>query len=450
MEKVVELYKDNGKDIFKGKNLKYIRHSWYSSQNLREKLVSTFNNIQLNEAKTKLLIPSTSLENYKHNVFTQDNNSPMVDALMSSAAAPFYFDAYRTSNNMDHYFLDGGLWANNPTLLSVLYCLNELDIPIDRIRVLSLGTQCLPPGEQAKQYNSLRTFNPSKIKNVINAIFNSSESFSKEYSEDLINPRNIIHINPSDSVHSKIELDEVDKAIDELPKIADTIFGEKKSEIIALLGFEGRNSCSLKRKDFIKEEAILKAGLVDFVPSRNNYRESDKDSNIESYLSKATSSIRIISVSLNNAINYHGLIRQLESLLRKNRSLKLTISLLDPDSDYLIKVMAPILNQEVEILRSNIIKSIQALFKLCDNRNIQIYLHNTIPFGTIIAVDEKNDGGSVIVETKPYKTAIATSFSYRLLNSENSVLFRNIMEGCDNIEKESRKVTKKIVKKWQS
>ncbi len=451
MEKVVDLYKKDGNAIFRGKHLKYIRHSWYSSENLQKKLSLTFGNTCLNEAKTKLLIPSTSLENYKHNIFTQDSNTSMVDALMSSAAAPFYFDAYRASSNVDHYFLDGGLWANNPTLLSVLYCVNELDIPVDRIRVLSLGTQCIPPGEQARQYNSLRTFNPSKIKNVISAMFNSSESFSKEYSEDLIHSKNIIHINPSDSVRSEIELDEVSKAIDELPGIADTVFKEKISVVLDLLGYEGRCACSLKRKDFIKEEAILRSGLADFVPTRKNYRESDKDSSIESYLFKATSSIRIMSVSLSNAILYHDLERVLESLLKRNKALELKISLLNPDNLSLIKVMAPILNLSEETLRSNIKKSVESLFRLCkNNKKIQIYLHNTIPFGTVIAVDEKKDTGSIILETKPYKTAITTSFSCRLLNSENSVLFKNIMEGCYNIEKESQKMSKKILSKWKS
>lgn len=450
MDEVTSLYKMHGKDIFKKKSgVKLLRPSWYSNEELKSQLIHVFESKRLCDTFTKLLIPSTSLENYKYSVFTQNSNELIVDALMSSAAAPFYFDAYRTSGDISHYYMDGGLWANNPTLVAVLYCINELDVPLDRIRILSIGTSCMPNGNDADHFNSLKTWSPEKIRSVISAIFNSSESFTHEYSEELVNELNILHIDPSNEIRSTVELDDVEKAIKDLPIIAETTFMSSKEKLQNILGGEGRNPCSLKRSDFISESALLKVGLADFVPSRRDYRESDKDSTVSDYLKKATKTLRIMSVSLSDGIHYHGMSNTLLELLKKT-DLAISISLLDFRNDNLIKVMAPILNMEESELVSRIQSSVKSLLNLAiqNKQRVSLYLHNTIPFGTIIAIDEDLTEGSLIVETKPYKLHSASSFSYKLLNAENSILYKNIIEGCKKIEKDSTKVTKKLISSW--
>ena len=452
MDEVTSLYKLHGNAIFKKKKVgvKLLRPSWYSNEELKKQLENVFEKKKLSEANTKLLIPSTSLENYKYSVFTQDSNESIVDALMSSAAAPFYFDAYQTSGDISHFYMDGGLWANNPTLVAVLYCVNELDVPLDRIRILSIGTSCMPDGNDAYHFNSLKTLSAAKIKSVISAIFNSSESFTNEYSEELVNELNIIHIDPSNEIRSKVELDDVDTAIKELPIIAENAFNTTKEKLQTLLGGEGRNACSLKRSNYISESALLKVGLADFVPTRKHYRESDKDSTASDYLKNATKTLRIMSVSLSDGIHYHGICNTLEELLR-NPDLTIKISLLNFQNENLIKVMAPILNMSEADLVSKIRSSVKSLCTLAfqNKQRVSLYLHNTIPFGTIIALDENTPEGSLIVETKPYGLHSVSSFSYKLLNAENSILFKNIIDGCINIEKNSFKVTKKLISSWK-
>lgn len=392
MDQVTKLYKEHGKSIFKKKpfGIKYLRTSWYSNEELKLRLQNVFGKKEMKDTATRLLIPTTSLENYKYSVFTQDNNETIVDALMSSAAAPFYFDAYRMDGEVNHYYMDGGLWANNPTLLAVLYCINELDIPLDRIRILSLGTSCFPDGDKASRFNSLMTFSTEKIRSVISAIFNSSESFTHEYSECLVKESRIIHIDPSHSFRSKVDLDDVETAINELPLIADNTFRNFKDKLLELFGFEGRTPCSLKRGNFISESSLLKAGIADFIPTRNHYRESDKSTKVSEYLGTVEKSLRIVSVSLCDGINYHGLLPTLEDLLKKNKELTLTISLLNFQDEHLVHVMSPILNVKEDELIGKIKSSVKSIFTLsCKyDKRIRLYLHNTIPFGTIIAIDE--------------------------------------------------------------
>lgn len=156
-----------------------------------------------------------------------------------------------------------------------------------------------------------------------------------------------------------------------------------------------------------------------------------------------------MSVSLSDGIHYHGMSNTLLELLKK-KDLTISISLLDFRNDNLIKVMAPILNMEESELVSRIQSSVKSLLNLAiqNKQRVSLYLHNTIPFGTIIAIDEDLAEGSLIVETKPYKLHSASSFSYKLLNAENSILYKNIIEGCKNIEKDSTKVTKKLISSW--
>lgn len=454
MKIVSDLYHQHGQSIFKKKKIgvKALRTSWYSNDILKNHLYNVFKDRGLKDAKTKLLIPSTSLEDYKYNIFTNESNETIVDALMSSAAAPFYFDAYQTTGDINHYYMDGGLWANNPTLLAILYSVNVLDVPKERIRVLSIGTLCMPQGKDASSYNELWTCKIEKVKSVISAIFSSSETFAHEYSEELLKELNIIHIDPSNAVRSMVELDDVQSAIKELPLIAEKSFEAKKDQLVKLLGGEGRTSCTLKRKDFISESSLLKVGLADFVPTRKHFSETDKESKVYDFLRQATTTIRIMSVSLSEGLNYHGLYNDLEKLLCNKHDLKISISLLDFTKQELVKVMAPILNMEVEDLKTKVESSVKKLFGLTKKykNRVTICLHDTIPFGTVLSIDEDLSTGALIVETRPYKLHSASSFSYKLLNTENSILFKNIVDGCKNIDNDSVIVTKRIIATWKN
>lgn len=140
MKQVERCYKEEGEKIFDKKRVKYLRSEWYSPNNLKKILKSQFQDKKMCEAKCNLLITSICLDNYKHTLFTNDDDVEVVDAVMSSTAAPFYFPCYTFNNETGRSYLDGGLWANNPSMVAIMYAVNDLNIPIERIRVLSIGT----------------------------------------------------------------------------------------------------------------------------------------------------------------------------------------------------------------------------------------------------------------------------------------------------------------------
>ncbi len=64
-------------------------------------------------------------------------DSSIVEALRTSTAAPFYFEPFKDENG--HLLLDGGLWANNPSLSAVALAATVYDFNISQIEVLSFG-----------------------------------------------------------------------------------------------------------------------------------------------------------------------------------------------------------------------------------------------------------------------------------------------------------------------
>lgn len=451
MSKVEGLYINKGEEIFDSNYGKYVRRSWYSNAKLKENLVSQFSTEQMTSINCEILIPTTSLENGKHKVFTKNDNLSIVDALMSSAAAPFYFKAYDVIEDSKHSYLDGGLWANNPTLLAILYAVTELDVPISRIRVLSLGTATKSEGMDAKNFNEIATCRPKKIKSVISAIFDASEDFSYFYAQKILSSNNIVYISPVDDVTKDIELDDVKKAIMNLPTLAENLFKANKETVMNMLGYEGRSRNTVKRSKFIKEEEIINVGLVDFVPSRDEYRKRDANNSLKEHLLKAQKSIRIISVSLADAIDYHGFTMTLGEIIKKRPNIKISISLLNPDNTSLLSVMAPILDLSPDELKAKIMRTIRRFGMSQDlSKVIELRVHDTIPTGTYIISDEETDDASVIVESRPFSSPSSCSFSYHIVRSDNPVLFDNILEGLSKMEKNvSRKLSKKDIKKWE-
>ncbi len=85
------------------------------------------------------------LANSKH----RDDSYKLVDVCLATTAAPIYRSMARIQNPDTlghHVFVDGGLWANNPVLVSLIDALG-MTAPGDRIEIFCLGTCPRPEGE---------------------------------------------------------------------------------------------------------------------------------------------------------------------------------------------------------------------------------------------------------------------------------------------------------------
>lgn len=149
---IVGLYKDNGHRIFKRKKINFtpsalhtLFSSLYRKHELEELLKQIFKDRKLGDITIPLLLPATDIGNGGVHVFKSAYSSSFVrdsgvfvrDAILASCSAPTYFDPTKVG---EYALADGGLWANNPSLVATIEAHHRLKIDIQKIRILTLGT----------------------------------------------------------------------------------------------------------------------------------------------------------------------------------------------------------------------------------------------------------------------------------------------------------------------
>lgn len=146
-----------GKEIKNyGLDYDHLQQSKYTAEILKTALQDVFGDIKLGEAKSRLIIPAVDLTRGQTIVFktphlpgmVRDRHYKVVDVLMATTAAPSYFPHAVIRDGSA--YVDGGLWANNPSMAAVAEALkireaanrDGLDFPIEleSISLLSVGT----------------------------------------------------------------------------------------------------------------------------------------------------------------------------------------------------------------------------------------------------------------------------------------------------------------------
>lgn len=147
---LAESYETYGKELFTPRlrsrfDLLKLFTSRYSSEKLKKFLERTLGDTTLGQVKIPLILPAVDIGNgcvhvFKsayHSTFSRDPKVRVSDAVLASCSAPTYFDPVVID---DRYRLaDGGLWANNPSLVAAIDARYRLKIPLEDVRVLSIG-----------------------------------------------------------------------------------------------------------------------------------------------------------------------------------------------------------------------------------------------------------------------------------------------------------------------
>jgi len=143
---VFSLYEEHGGRIFNRNFYKVgLLSSQYKNDYLKQLLNKIFGNKRLGDYCYPLIIPATDIGAGKVHIFkssfdrdfVRDKSVYIRDAVLASCSAPTFFDPFTVEN----YFLsDGGLWANNPSLVAAIDAQKRIGIDSKDIKVLSLGT----------------------------------------------------------------------------------------------------------------------------------------------------------------------------------------------------------------------------------------------------------------------------------------------------------------------
>lgn len=235
---ICDFYTQKGKDIFPPHRLKipllgYIdlfslkqALFWgkYSGRGLKQSLNDIFENKRIGDSKNLLCIPSYSVTKARPRVFkydhregklSTDNSLLMKDVALATSAAPTYLPLAEIDALSKEQFVDGGVWANNPTLvglLEALMCFVGKGKEYDSIQILSISSLSITEGRETG-LRKRRSFMGWK-----SALFNttlSGQAFFTEFFMDKIGEIGDVNIDylriPSDSLsrahESLIDLD---------------------------------------------------------------------------------------------------------------------------------------------------------------------------------------------------------------------------------------------------
>lgn len=194
---ILSLYIDNGEKIFKKqfflKSLFGVRTPRYNSRVLQTLLAEKFKGRLLGQSKIRLVIPSFDIVNnaicmFKtshHSRLQMDYTMKAEDVALATAAAPYFFPPHKTVE--DRFLVDGGMFANNPTLVGVVEGLSVLEWPKEDIRVLSLGCS-----EETPEYSKLAGKEAGLFdwkSGLIDLVFNSQSSCSLGMAKLLLDDR---------------------------------------------------------------------------------------------------------------------------------------------------------------------------------------------------------------------------------------------------------------------
>jgi len=208
----------------------------YKQNGLKKSLIEIFGDRKIKDANNLLCIPSYSVTEAKPTVFkydhkegdlSRDNNALMTDIALATTAAPTYFPMAELQHYNNQQYIDGGVWANNPTLVGLLEALNNFvgtNKSYNKISILSLSSLSITGGNPVglKNERSFKDWGADLFETSMNGQSYFTDFFMKKVNE--ISDINIDYIRiPSVSIskdqESLIQLDVANKEAYDLMKI---------------------------------------------------------------------------------------------------------------------------------------------------------------------------------------------------------------------------------------
>ena len=150
---ILDLFIAQGGPIFaRPRRLGMLLRPKYDNRRLVSTLRDFFGSKVLNDTLTPVCVTSYELENSYPRIWKDEHAADLVPAgdepawkvALATSAAPVFFPGAQVLEGDSH--VDGGLFANNPTLIGLTEAAQYFRQPLDQIRILSVGA-----GERAER-----------------------------------------------------------------------------------------------------------------------------------------------------------------------------------------------------------------------------------------------------------------------------------------------------------
>ncbi len=267
-KEIYELYLQNAKGIFGKKRCfpMQIIKSAHDRSFLEELIRNKFREYndgedpRLKDCKTHVCIPiydlirgnPSVLKTKYHDAFERDYHIPAYQAALATSAAPSYFDPYNASyidlNGVTKDFsnkVDGGMMANNPTLVAFLEAIKAFKVDMGDLEILSLGTgyKKYTDGKSRKSWGLYYWMRKNKRKRLIELFMQSQSQLVSNYisllyqgvdKEERDNPNFVYdRIDVDLNEDNNIEMDESDVgAIKKFAELAAINYQDNRTEIL--------------------------------------------------------------------------------------------------------------------------------------------------------------------------------------------------------------------------
>lgn len=146
-QEILELYLKSGPKIFPTSRWARLRRLLrpYDPSPLRDALTEILGQATLGDSPVRLAIPAFDLTSNDVYLFRtphaerlcRDHRELMVDVALSTTAAPSYLPTHKLEGLR---LIDGGVWANNPTMVAVAEAVSTCQWRPETVHVLNVGT----------------------------------------------------------------------------------------------------------------------------------------------------------------------------------------------------------------------------------------------------------------------------------------------------------------------
>lgn len=209
---MLEFYRKRGPVIFPvtrllGKLRRELRHIFrpkHSQEVLLRELTAAYfpdgNPRALGDSICRLVVPaydatSGACHTFRtphHELLTADAETGAAEVALATAAAPTYFSAARVKNMIANpSYFDGGVWANCPVMAGIVEAVCYLDVPLDRIDVLSIGTTDEPFTVSMLANAGIAGWN----KTLIDLLMNAQVDSAIRHAQQLVGDPRFLRIN---------------------------------------------------------------------------------------------------------------------------------------------------------------------------------------------------------------------------------------------------------------
>ena len=256
---VFDFFLHKGRQVFtRPRRLGMLLRPKYDNRFLSATLKDFFGARVLDEATTPVCVTSYELENSYPRIWKDDHAPDLAPAgdeaawkvALASSAAPIFFPGAQVSKGDSH--VDGGLFANNPTLIGLTEAARYFHQPLDRIRILSLGA-----GERAERipYERARRMGVWHWRTAaIEHMLIAQARIAHEIARRLLGPKQYVRVNvPLERPYPLDDYDAAKNLIEPGSQAARVLFPDLKKRFFAsaaTLGREQKDTVrALRRSD---------------------------------------------------------------------------------------------------------------------------------------------------------------------------------------------------------